>query len=219
MIISFILIFVIIFFKAGAYFDITQKYVKSDLIVCLGGGGGNKRIQKSIDLYNEEYSKEKLLLVGKSDSQKKYLMEYYSEIKYIIGPHYNNTAKEIQFIKKYMVENHYKSVIIVSDPPHSRRVKILTDLISVKNDENFSYTFVSSNVSWWNIDQYYQHPHALKFVFSETLKILYVYFNYGLMENLGIALNESEYLVLKKKFKVFRRDIVSFFEIVISDWQ
>jgi len=213
-----VLIFSILFFTAGAYFDITEKPIKSDLIVCLGGGGGSKRIQKSMDLYHEGYSKQKLLLVGKSDTQKKYIMKYYPEAKYTVSPQYNSTAKEIKFIKEYMIEHHYKSVIIVSEPPHSRRIKILTDLISIKNDEKFSYVFVSSGVSWWHQNKYYQHPDALKYVFSETLKILYVYLYYGVMEKLGITLNESEYLAVKKRFAVYRSYIVSFFETVISDW-
>ena len=216
--VSLVLILIILFFTAGEYFDITEKPIKSDLIVCLGGKGGPKRIQKSMDLYHQGYSEQKLLLVGKSDTQKKYIMKYYPETKYIVSPQYNNTAKEIQFIKKHMVENHYKSVIIVSDPPHTKRIKILTDLISVENDENFSYVFISSGASWWDRNKYYQHPQALKFVFSETLKTLYVYFNYGLMEKLGISLNESEYLAVKKKFKVFRWHVVRFFETVINDW-
>ena len=205
---------------AGEYFDITQKPIKSDLIICLGGSG-SKRIQKSMDLYSKGYSEQKLLLLTGNPNihkNKKYVMNYYPETRYIFSPHHNSTAKEIQFLKKYMVENHYKSVIIVSDPPHTRRIKILTDLISVENDEKFSYVFVSSGVSWWDRNKYYQHPKALKFVFSETLKILYAYFNYGLMEKLGISLNESEYLALKKRFKVFRSYIVSFFETMISDW-
>ncbi len=130
-------------------------------------------------------------------------MNYYPETRYIFSPYHNSTAKEIQFLKKYMAEHHYKSVIIVSDPPHTRRVKILTDLISVKNDEKFSYVFVGADVPWWHRDKYYQHPQAFKYVLIETPKTLYVYLNYGLMEKLGIALNESEYLALKKRFNMF----------------
>lgn len=47
-----------------------------------------------------------------------------------------NTAQEIRHAKQYMLTHHYKSAIIVSDPPVTRRVKMLTDIIKVKNDEN-----------------------------------------------------------------------------------
>lgn len=198
-----LLVLVILFFTAGKYLDITQKPIKSDLIVCLGGGS-SKKIQKSIDLYNEGYSKQKLLLLtGRPDTHKKYIMKHYPETRYIVSPHSNSTGQEIQFIKKYMVKHHYKSVIIVSAPPHSRRIKVLTDLISVKNDEKFSYVFVSSGVSWWHRNKYYQSPRALQFAFGEILKIPYTYLYYGLMKKVGITWNESEYLELKKKYNVF----------------
>ena len=198
----FVCILIIFFFTAGKYLDITHKPIKSDLIVCLGGGG-SKRVQKTMNLYNKGYSKEKLLLLtGGTEAYKKYLMKHYPKIRYIVSPHYNSTGQEIQFIKKYMAEHHYKSVIIVSDPYHTRRIKILTDLISVKNDEKFSYVFVSSDVVWWHRNKYYQNPRALKSALGEILKIPYSYLYYGLIVKLGITWNESEYLELKRKYNV-----------------
>ena len=203
MIVILVFILIIYFFAAGKYLDITQNPIKSDLIVCLGGGG-SKRIQKSMDLYNKGYSEQKLLLLtGKTDTYKKHVMKYYPETKYIVSPHYNSTGQEIQFIKNYMAEHHYKSVIIVSAPYHARRIKILTGLISVKNDENFSYVFVSSGLSLWHRNKYYQNPRALYFALGETLKIPYTYLYYGLIEKLGITWNESEYLALKKRYSIF----------------
>ena len=202
-IVIFVFILIIFFFVAGKYLDITRKPIKSDLIVCLGGGG-SKRIQKSMNLYNKGYSEQKLLLLtGHPDTYKKYVKKYYPETKYIVSPRYNSTGQEIQFIKKYMAEHHYKSVMIVSAPYHTRRIKILTDLISVKNDEKFSYVFVSSGVSWWHRNKYYQNPRALKSALGEIVKIPYAYLYYGLMVKLGITWNESEYLALKKRYSVF----------------
>lgn len=205
MIIIFVFIFIALFFFAGKYLDITNKPIKSDLIVCLGGNySKNNRIHKSISLYNKGYSKEKLLLLtGQTDAYKKYVMKYYPETQYIVSPHYSSTGQEIQFLKQYMAEHHYKSVIIVSDPYHARRIKILTDLISVKNDEKFSYVFVSSGVSWWDRNKYYQTPRALQSALGEILKISYAYFYYGFLVKLGITLNESEYLELKSIYNVY----------------
>jgi len=204
-IVIFVFILIVLFFGAGKYLDITLKPIKSDLIVCLGGGGSNPwRIQKSMNLYNKGYSDQKLLLLtGNPDSYTKYVMKYYPKTKYIVSPHYHSTGQEIQFIKKYMAEHHYKSVIIVSDPYHSRRIKILTDLISVKHDEKFTYVFVSSGVSWWHRNKYYQNPRAIKAALGEILKIPYTYLYYGLLVKLGITWNESEYLALKRRYSVF----------------
>ena len=196
-------ILIIFFFNAGKYLDITRKPIKSDLIVCFGGGG-SRRIQKSMNLYNKGYAKKKLLLLtGYQDSNKKYLIKHYPEARYIVGPHANSSGEEIRFIKTYMVEHHYKSVIIVSDPYHTRRIKILTDLISVKNDEKLSYVFVSSGISWWHRNKYYQNPRAIKSALGESLKIPYAYLYFGLIEKLGITWDESDYLALKKRYSIF----------------
>ncbi len=204
MIVICVFILIVLFFTAGEYLDITRKPIKSDLIVCLGGSGGSARIQKAINLYHKGYSEQKLLLLtGNPDTYKKYVMKYYPETRYIVSPHCDSTGQEIQFIKQYMAKHHYTSVIIISDPYHTRRIKILTDLISVKNDEKFTYVLVSSGVSWWHRNKYYQNPRALKSALGELLKIPYAYLYYGLMVKLGITWNESEYLALKKRYNVF----------------
>lgn len=211
MIVIFVLILIVLFFSAGKYLDITRKPIKSDLIVCLGGGS-SKKIHKSRNLYSKGYSEQNLLLMtGGTNIHRKYVMKkHYPETKYIVSPHFNSTGQEIQFIKTYMAEHNYKSVILVSDPPHSRRIKILIDLISVNNDEKFTYVFVSSGVFWWKRNKYYQHPLALKFALGEILKIPYAYLYYGVIVKLGITWNESEYLALKKKYNLFMWHIWKF---------
>ena len=197
------LLSVFVFLNLGKWLNITTQPVKTDLIVCLGGGT-LERAQKSISLYNEGYSKQNLLLLpGEPYANRNYIRKHNPEIRYVLNPDAENTADEILFVKKYMAEHQYDKVIIVSDPPHTRRVKILTDLISVKNDEKFSYVFVSSDVSWWDRNKYYQNQKAFRFVWNEILRIPYTYVYYGLLEKIGFEWSDSEYKVLKKKFSEF----------------
>ena len=203
MVILLALLSIVFFFNAGKYLDATQKPVKSDLIVCMGGGTP-ERVKESIVLYHEGYSKQKLLLLaGEPYANRNYIRKHHSEIRYVLNTNAKNTADEIQFVKEYMAEYHYESVIIVSDPPHTRRIKILTDLISVKGDEEFYYVFVSSDVSWWDRDKYYQNPKAFPFARNEILRIPYTYVYYGLLEKIGFKWSDTEYKVLKKKFGEF----------------
>ncbi len=189
-----------LFFFAGKYLDVTQEPVQSDLIACLGGGTP-ERVQKSIALYSEGYSRQKLLLLtGEPRENKNYIKKHHPQTRYIVNPEGKNTAEEIRYLKRYMAEHDYKSVIIVSDPPHTRRAKILTNLISVDNDEKFSYLFVSSEVAWWDRNKYYLNQRAFHFVLSEFLRIPYTYVYYGLLEKLGFKWSDSEYKTLKKKF-------------------
>lgn len=198
-----LLLLAILFFNVGRYTDVTQKSVKSDLIVCLGGGTP-ERIQKAITLYNEGYSTQNLLLLsGEPYANKNYILKHHPETRYVLNTNAKNTADEIRFVKKYMAKHHYWSAIIVTDPPHSRRIKVLTNLISVKNDEEFSYVFVGSDVAWWHRNKYYQNRKAFRFARNEILRIPYTYLYYGLLEKIGFKWSDSEYKVLKKKFGEF----------------
>jgi len=212
MIILFLLLAIVLFFNVGNYIDVTEKPVKSDLIACMGGGD-IERAQKSVWLYNQGYSKQNILIMtGNTDDYMAYIKKHAPKLKLVQNPKIKNTAGEVRYIKKYMVKHHYKSVIIVSDPPHTRRIKILTNLISVKGDKKFSYVFVGSGVTWWHRSRYYQNRAVLSFALGETLKITYTYFYYGLMERLGIKWDESEYLTLKKRFNEFKKGLLSIVE-------
>ncbi len=203
---------IIFFFNTGKYLDVTQKPVKSDLIACMGGGD-IERAQKSVWLYNEGYSKQNILIMtGNTDDYMAYIRKHAPKLELIQNPKIKNTADEVWFIKKYMAEHHYESVIIISDPPHTRRIKILTNLISVKGDEKFSYVFVGSVVAWWHRSKYYQNRSALHFALGEILKIPYTYVYYGLMVKLGIKWDESEYHTLKMRFNEFKKRLLSIVE-------
>lgn len=190
----------------------TEKPLTSDLVACMGGGD-IERAQKSVWLYKQGYSKQNILiLTGNTDDYMVYIGKHAPKLKLIQHPKIKNTAEEVRFIKKYMAEHHYESVIIVSDPPHTRRIKILTNLISVKGDEKFTYVFVGSGVAWWHRSKYYQNRSALSFALGEVLKIPYTYFYYGLMVKLGIKWDESEYETLRKRFGEFKKILLSIVE-------
>lgn len=212
----FILAF-IIYYNLGRFLDVTQTPVKSDIIVCLGGGDG-ARIKKAIDLYDKGYALlHTLVLTGDNRSQKRkqlhmddkriqYLKEKH-KYKNTNIVHYNaigNTKVEMLFIKNYMIENHFQSAIIVSDSPHSRRIKLLLDLIHVPNDENLTFTIVSSNVSWWNSEYYYKNKKAKAFAVREMIKLVYAYVAFGFLEKVGLYQSTRDimmpyYNYLKKK--------------------
>jgi len=44
-----------LFFSLGKWIDVTEKPVKADIIVCLGGGT-SERVQKAVSLYAQGYS-------------------------------------------------------------------------------------------------------------------------------------------------------------------
>lgn len=187
-----------IFLNFGRWIDIAEKPIKADIIACLNGETF-RRLTKSIELFENGYSlKKKILLTGGSKLNEQFITERYPQIPIVVDMKSVSTADEIQYIKQYMLEHHYKSVIIVSDRPHTRRIKILIDLISPNSDNSFSYFLVGSNQDWWNKnDKYHLHKKALLYTLAELIKIPYTWLYYGLVEKLGIRWSEADYKKIK----------------------
>jgi len=168
----------LIFFNIGKWIDITDTAIKSDIIVCLGGGTPH-RVKKAILLYKDNYSNyNKLLLLGENRDNKKYIDNYHPHINYTSDSTPKNTKEEILYIKKYMLSHHLKSAIIVTDPAHSRRVSLFLSFMNIKGDEDMKFIIVSSDVQWWDKSTYYTNKKARNFVMNEMIKIPYNFFIY-----------------------------------------
>jgi uncharacterized SAM-binding protein YcdF (DUF218 family) len=196
---------VYIFFNLGNILDISEEPKKSDLIISLGGGDLN-RIKKSFELYQSGYSIKKIIILtgderspkdkdkNSDDKRIKYLKENHLNTDNIIHEEtVKNTIEEIHYIKEYMIKKQYISAIIVSDPPHTKRIRYLLNKIHKSNDDNLSFTLVKSDVLWWNKEIYYKNKKAQMFALSEYFKLIYSYFIYEIAEPLGFVtlLNEK----------------------------
>ena len=176
--VAFLLLLAFVFLNLGKWIDVTEKPVKADIIVCLGGGTID-RVKKSIELLEEGYADKQLfLLIGESWYNQPYIKKNHADIHIVIDEDPKNTREEILFIKKYMKEHAYSSALIVTDPTHSRRFSLLTSLISVEGDENMTFHMVASGVKWWDADNYYKSKTARDHVKWEMIKIPYNFMKY-----------------------------------------
>ena len=174
-----ILIIVLLFYTVlswgllnlGTWLDVTKAPMKSDLVVCLGGGTVD-RVKKSIALIEEGYT-DKFLLLGESWYNQPYIQKNYPNLAVEIDESPKNTKEEVLFIKQYMIEHSYKSVLIVTDLPHSRRVKLLTSILRVKGDENLTFNIVGGDVKWWDDEHYWKNKRACTAVWHESVKVVY----------------------------------------------
>lgn len=196
------------FFNLGNFLDVSQKPIKSDIIVCLGGGE-KYRIETAVRLYNKNYSNKNLLiLTGDNRSAKRKeknmddkRIEYIKEnkLEYInikMKRDTKNTKEEILFIKKYLLEKKYKSAMIISDAPHTRRIQTLINLLDIKGDEKLIFNLVNSENPWWNSNTYYTEKKASAFVLSEVFKLGYTYIAYGVFEPIGLlGIIEDNFIV------------------------
>jgi len=214
----------VIYYNLGRFLDITQKPKQSDIIVCLGGGDG-ARIKRAIDLYKQGYASSNLLILTGDNRSKKSrklglddkrieFLKKTNQYKYTKLVHYQaigNTKVEVIFIKKYMQEHNFKSAIIVSDPPHSRRIQLLLDLINVTNDNELKFNIVSSNISWWNTREYYKNKKAKAFAAREAIKLVYAYVAFGLLQKIGLYDNTRELMMPYYKYLKKRIDNITYF--------
>ncbi|WP_421716489.1 ElyC/SanA/YdcF family protein [Arcobacter arenosus] len=180
--------------------DATSKPSQSDLLVCLGGGDHMNRTRKSAELIESDLIKSNTIiltsfaktLIDKEnkiyDDKRKIFLEKlnYKDLNIIVEKDPKNTAEEIIYIKKYMIENGMKTVTIVSEPAHSRRILLFSSFLSVKGDENLVFNVVGSDDKSWTKYNYYQNKYALNYALTELSKIVYGIFAYGILDKIGL---------------------------------
>ena len=79
-----------------------------------------------------------------------------------------------------MENNEYNNLIIVPDPPHSRRIDFFANTIYKYKENGINLSIVASNNNWWNKESYYSNPEAIIFSLNEIIKLTYYYINYKL---------------------------------------
>ncbi|WP_456383357.1 YdcF family protein [Hydrogenimonas sp.] len=176
------------FLNLGKFLDISESPQKVDIIASLGGYRLKDRIKKAYNLYEKGYSKSKKIIIN-SDFDIyafSYLKEKgVKEENIIFMKNASNTMNEIYFIKNYMLKNKMHSVIIVSDPPHLRRIKLMAHLANFKK-LHLRCIVIGSEAQWWNRNHYYRHGFALSNAISELVKLVFNYIKYGILMEMGL---------------------------------
>lgn len=206
---SLILIIIFItylFLNLGKILDVSEEPIKSDIIVSLGGGD-IERLKKSLELYEKDFSSKRILILtgderSKKDKERnlddkriKYLKENdLNSINFLLKKELTSTIEEVIFIKEYLIKNNYSSVVIVSDPPHSKRIKYLFKKIKISNDESLIFNIVKADAKWWDKESYYLNKRAKTFAFTEIPKLLYSYFMYGFLDFFGVQSSFEKYI-------------------------
>jgi hypothetical protein len=182
----FFILFFIIFINLGNFVDITQKPIKADIIVSLGGGSSNFRIKKALELYKKGFSRsKKIIYTGGIKEYYKTWGDYLEKngipkqnIIYIDRSIAYNTMEEVSFIKLYMLKYHLKSVIFVSDPQHSRRITFLANNIAGYKDAKLDLIVTSAEQKQWDKEVYYKSILSIKNTMIEIIKLFYNFLKY-----------------------------------------
>jgi uncharacterized SAM-binding protein YcdF (DUF218 family) len=191
--------FIYFFFNLGNFLDVTKEPINTDLLVCLGGGRYETRIEKTIEIYKQDYLKSNNIIltgyVNNPHEVKKRIIEdkrityiknsKFKDINIIFEKNLKNTVEEIRFVKNYMEKNNLKNVTFISDPAHSRRISLFFEYL-VLDDDNITYQIVGAEDKKWNKKYYYKNKYSLNYSLTEVAKIFYGFIKYGLLEKIGM---------------------------------
>lgn len=183
-----LLLLAILFVNLGHWLsEPVNKPVKTDLIVTLGGGG-IERDQMAADLYKAGYAK-KILLTGMYASLRAGQSYYQSPRSLFLLKQgipaeallfdglSINTHQEAINIAIVLTAHHWHSALVVTDPPHIRRVGFC--LSSVFKKTNLSYWLIQSDVPTWHADRWWQDERWRRFSLDEVLKLIFYAIVYG----------------------------------------
>jgi len=171
----------------GKYFSSpVDQVMPADVIVVLGGGTAD-RLSKGIDLYKQGLA-EKLLVTGfpslKPDAMLSYIdwrIMYLtnagiSRESLVLDGTARSSVEEAVVVREYLTINKMGTAIIVSDPPHIRRLSFIFSSTFQLNDE-LSYRLVASEPVWWKPEKWWENTVSAQFVILEAIKFLYFGFN------------------------------------------
>lgn len=164
-----------------------HRPVAGDLLVILGGGLG-ERARTGADLYRDGFAP-RILLTGIAEtgvtaaSPEPFFRLPYLRFRgvppeaMILDSAVDSTWEEAWLIRKLCLEHHWRTVLVVSDPPHFRRLS--WSLVSATAGTDIDWRLVPAQSPWWNAGSWWDNPRAVEFVGKEVFKSAFYLFRYG----------------------------------------
>jgi len=181
-VIGFLLLIVSAFINLGYWLSApANEPVQADLIVTLGGGTGG-RDQMAAVLYNAGYAK-KILLTGMGVSSNAGQSYYQSPRSLfllkqgipaealIFDGQSINTHQEAFNTAALLKVHHWQSALVVSDPPHIRRVGFCLQPVFEK--AGLSFQLIQSTAPTWHAGRWWQDKKWAQFCVREVVKLIY----------------------------------------------
>ena len=176
------------FLNAGHFLAApSQPQRAADAIVLLGGDTGS-RGKLGLDLVAEGYA-DNVVLVRLEFAGNDFNARYsHGQVKEFLAAgirreniFFDNNSwhswDEAVNTLQLMKEKGWSSVLVVSDPPHMRRLKCVWG--KVFRGSGLSYTLVASRSAWWQAGSWWKEERSAGFVFGEFGKMIYYLIRYG----------------------------------------
>jgi len=172
----------IAFFRVGYFLEApSQQPGKADLIVALGGDNGS-RVLKTAELFKEGFSSN-VLLTGMEGSHAETLSYYLNwrtrilvdrgvpENVLIFDERSTNSWEEAVNTLRLMREKNWQRVLVVSDPPHLRRLDWAWG--KVFEGSGKEYRLIAAPLEDWDPGRWWQNENSARFVVMEVTKLAY----------------------------------------------
>lgn len=156
--------------------------IVADAVIVLGGDGGNGRAAKAGELFRAGFAGQ-LVLTGvsgkpgaavgvKNDPRVKFLESLGVPASVLLFDSVSrNSWEEALNVRRIMDEKGWRRVLVVSDPPHLRRLQLAWG--HALSDGGRHFALVASEADWWNPDAWWRNERSARFVGRETLGLLY----------------------------------------------
>ena len=158
-----------------------QQPEKADLIVVLGGDNGS-RVDKAAELYARGFAP-KLLLTGLEGGHSKTRLHYLNwRAQYLVDQGIPQDAllfdrlsasswEEAVNTLRLMQLANLSRVLIVSDPPHLRRLSVTWGKVFAGSGKEFR--LVAARMESWNAARWWYNSASAQFVVAEYTKLIY----------------------------------------------
>jgi uncharacterized SAM-binding protein YcdF (DUF218 family) len=159
----------------------------ADAIAVLGGDDGH-RVLKGIALWRAGLAPN-VVLTGIEGAPaetreayfnwraRKFLDAGVAEDALVFDDQATNSFEEAAAVLALMKQHGWRQVLVVSDPPHMRRLGWTWDRVFAGS--GLSFSLVASEPNWWDADHWWRSEKAGQFVLTEVVKMGYYLVKYG----------------------------------------
>jgi uncharacterized SAM-binding protein YcdF (DUF218 family) len=154
---------------------------RADAVMVLGGGFGDRE-RRAAEIYRAGLAPT-LVLMGMEDSVNDKEIDYLHwrsrvlsragvpESAMLIDPESSTSLREARYGARLARERGWKRVIVVSDPPHMRRLAIVWG--RAFEGSGTEVVLVPTRPSWWTPDQWWSNDKCAGFVVMEYIKLVH----------------------------------------------
>jgi len=155
--------------------------VVADAVVVLGGDGGTGRAARAGELFRAGFVRQVVLTGGNGKPGAALDAQADPRVKLLTGMGVpfsallfdsasRNSWEEALNGGRMMEENGWRRVLVVSDPPHLRRLALAWG--HALREEGQQFVLVASAADWWHPDGWWRDQRSARFVGRETLGLV-----------------------------------------------